>query len=277
MLHSVLLHLSGDRRSQAVIECGVALAQRYAARVRGVTLLDTRRLASLTSGCEAAVYVSGEFGRLDRLEQQQVTLRERLTRACLSAGVDFDVRRMRGDPLEVLTRESHFHDLIVTGAAPPDDSPEDEASDVGLSGSELIDLLLRGAQPMMVVREKRQLGRVLLVYDGAAASGRAVRHFLSQNLLPQAEFRLLGVGQADARARNPFGEMADYCRSQVAAIESGALPGTLRRVLVPYACKWEADLIVLGVSRGNRLLRRVLGEAAQDVLRNTACALYATT
>ena len=277
MLNSVLLHLSGDRRANAVIEFGVALAQRFEARVRGLTLLDTRRLASLASACEAAVYVSSEFSRLDRVEQQQESIRASLSRACLSAGVDFDVRRVRGNPLEVLPLESHYHDLIVTGAAPRGAVAEDDL-DTGLSGRELIDLLLRGVQPMLVVREKRQaLDRALLVYDGTTASARAVRRFLGQALLPCAECRLLAVGQTELHAQNLYREMVEYCRTQLSTIETGSLHGPLRRALVPYAGKWQADLIVLGVPAGNRLLRRVLGEAAHDVLRQTNCALYATT
>jgi nucleotide-binding universal stress UspA family protein len=71
--------------------------------------------------------------------------------------------------------------------------------------------------------------------------------------------------------------MADCCRIRRRAIETGSLCGPLRRVLIPYALQWEADLIVLGVARGNPMLRRLLGEPARDVLRKTGCALYATS
>jgi nucleotide-binding universal stress UspA family protein len=69
----------------------------------------------------------------------------------------------------------------------------------------------------------------------------------------------------------------EYCRTQSSIIETGSLHDSLRRALVPYAEKWQADLIVLGVSGGSHLLRRLLGEAAGDVLRHTNCALYAAS
>jgi nucleotide-binding universal stress UspA family protein len=48
----------------------------------------------------------------------------------------------------------------------------------------------------------------------------------------------------------------------------------LRRLLIPYAEQWQADLIVLCAGRGNALLRRMFGNAALDVLNETSCALY---
>jgi nucleotide-binding universal stress UspA family protein len=274
MPQSILLHLHGAEDESTVIERGVEMARRAEARVRGLTLLDTRRLMSTVSTCEAAICTNGEFRRLDRVERQHGKMRARLSQACLSAGVDFDLRRVRGDPFELLPPESQFHDLVVTNCSLPD-AAEDDA---GLTPDELIDLLCRGVRPMLVLRGRQQpLSRVLLVYDGSPATGGAVRTFLQQNLLPDAECRLLAIGPDEDRARLALREMADCCRIRRRAIETGSLCGPLRRVLIPYALQWEADLIVLGVARGNPMLRRLLGEPARDVLRKTGCALYATS
>jgi nucleotide-binding universal stress UspA family protein len=148
--------------------------------------------------------------------------------------------------------------------------------DVGLSGVELIDLLARGVQPMLIVRRKRHsLSRVLLVYDGSPAAGRAIRSALSQSLYPKAEYRLLAVGPSEVQARESLAEMTDYCSAYRIDLETGCVCGSLRRVLIPYARKWQADLLVMGVTRGNRVLRSVFGEVAQDVLNKSPCALYA--
>lgn len=276
MLSSVLLHLNGNRCAERVVDFGVALAERSEARVRGMTLTDTRRLASLASASESAVYVSTAFKRLDRAEQRQLAVRFHLSQACLSAGVNFDVRQMRGDPFDVLPKESHYHDLIITAAGTTNPMGHEDRG-TGLAERELIDLLLRGVQPMLVLRHRpTNLARVLLVYDGTAASARAVKLFFGQALLTRAEFRLLTVGETADEAGGLYREMGDYCSTRGCVMEKGTLRGSLRRVLAPYALKWEADLVVLGVPNGNRIVRRLLGEAAQDVLRKTDCALYAT-
>lgn len=274
MLHSVLLHFSSAQHGEPVIELGVHLARRSSAKVRGLSLVDTRRLAALFAN-EAACYANHESVRLHRVETEQESVRVSLSQACLSAGLDFDVRRVRGNPLEVLPTESQFHDLVVTSYRRPGEAEPDGAS---LSAADLVELLFHGVQPLLVVRPAQQpIRRVLLVGDGTAPSARAVRQFVQQNLVPGAELRLLAIGPSEERSRATLREMSDYCRSRNLVFESGWLCGSSRRVLVPYAHKWGAELVVLGVPRAARVVRRIWGEPAEQILQQTELALYAAT
>lgn len=274
MLHSVLLHFSSAQHGEPLIELGVNLAKRSSARVRGLAVIDTRRLAALSTS-EAACYTSGEYHRLQLVEAEQDSVRSLLSQACLSAGLDFDVRRVRGNPLEVLPPESQFHDLVVT-AFPRPDQVEPKCS--SLSAADLVDLLFHGVQPLLVVRTPQQpLRRVLLVGDGTPPAARAIRHFVQQNPLPGAELRLVAFGPNETRARSSLREMSDYCRSRQLVFESGWLCGSPRRALVPYAHKWGADLVVLGVQPAGRVVRKLWGEPAESLLKTTELALYAST
>lgn len=273
MLNSVLLHFKSTQQHAPVIDMGVELAKRTAARVRGLTLIDTRRLAALSTLCESAAYAHGEGERLGREEAEHEAVRAQLSQACLAAGVDFEVRRVRGNPLEVLPLEAQFHDLVVTALPPPGQS---EHESPGLCATELIDLLWQGVGPLLVVRSgSRPLARVLLVSDGTAAAAKSARHFLSQDLLPRAELRLLGIGESEARAKASLRELVDYCRGQRSQFETGWICGASRRVLPAYAQKWGAQLVVLGAERGSRVVRRLLGEAAEQLLSHTDIAIYA--
>lgn len=274
MLSSILLHFSHQQQGEEVIEVGVELARISAARVRGLTLVDTRRMAVLSASSESAVFSQIEDNRLSRVEAAQDSLRSRLTRACLAAGIDFDLRRIRGNPFEVLPSEATFHDLVIT-SFPGLDARAEEAC--GLTEVELVDLAIAGVQPLLILRRPRQpLRRVLLATDGSPSSVAAVRQFLSQRLLPEAEFRLLAFGRSQPHARATLRELTDYCRGRRLTFESGWLCGAPRRLLVPYAQKWNADLVVWGVPRGNRVVRRLLGGVAEMVLQSTDMALYTT-
>jgi nucleotide-binding universal stress UspA family protein len=274
MLHSVLLHFGSAQLGEPVIELGVHLARRSAAKVRGLSLVDTRRLVALSTS-EAACYANHESVRLHRVEAEQDSVRMSLSQACLAAGLDFDLRRVRGNPLEVLPTESQFHDLVVTSFPRCGEAESDDAS---LSATDLMELLFQGVQPLLVVRSSQQpIRRVLVVGDGTPPSARSIRQFVQQNLVPGAELRLLAIGSSEDRARATLREMSDYCRSRNLVFESGWLCGSARRVLVPYAHKWGADLVVLGVSRAGRVVRRLWGEPAEEILQTTEVALYAAT
>jgi nucleotide-binding universal stress UspA family protein len=271
MLNSVLLHLEGAEQASPVIRLAVDVARRSEARLRGLTLLDTRR-AEASHDSESPVYAMLTQARRDCVEQQQEVVREELSKACLAAGLNFDVRRRAGDPLQLLPQESQFHDLVITSVATS--GQESEAN--GLTVSDLFALLLRGVQPLLVVnRNQTKIGRVLLAFDGSEASGRAVRAFLRANIFADAEHRLLAIGRNQRLAKASLGEMADYCLQRRQSLETGFVCGQARRLLFPYAEKWQADLIVLGVGPGQRLLGRLLGDRTIHRLHNLGCSLFA--
>lgn len=272
MLSSLLLYLNGDHLTSAVVRGGVSLALRHEARVRGLAIVDTRRRDALML-CESAAYAVYEHERLQRTQSLHVASHGELAHACLQAGVNFDIRSEQGDPLEILPREVQFHDLVVTGCPHPR-TLASSRSEVETNVYELTQLPLLGVQPLLVLRDEREMGRVLLVYDGTPASGRAVKSFLGQRLWPDAEMRLLVLGKTAESAQDNLREMVDYLGPRRSGVETGMMCGSLRTTLVRYARKWQADLVVLGMARRNRLLTRVFGESVSRALRQSTAALY---
>lgn len=253
---------------------GVAAARQGIARLRGLTLFDTRRVEAALNR-ESAVFATMEQSRQASTERCYDTVRAGLAKACLDAGLDFDIRRTAGDPLLVLPREARFHDLVITSA---NDESLSSTSESDLTAQDLLALVERGVQPLLVVRpEQRGVRRVLLTYDGSAASGRAIRSFLGLGIYCQAEHRLLAIGRDEHQARATLREMADYCIAHRPSLETGCLAGKSRRVLSPYAKKWQADLTVIGLDRNHGLLRRMFGSTSLDLWKNSSCALYVNT
>lgn len=275
MVRSLLLYCTGTQQLHGAIQIGVGLAARYEARVRAMTLLDTRYATSLANTAEAAIYCSTEFQRLDRLDRNQNAVRSHLSTACLEAGINFDVRRVKGDPFKLLPRESQLHDLTIVELASSADRNGDHSS---LTASDAIELLAHGVQPLLVLRNpKRSIRRVLLVGDGTRASTTAVRKYLSQNLFPRVEHRLLAVGENEAQAKDLLHDLAECAQHHHLACESGWLVGAVRQVLLPYAVKWEADLVVTGVGKQHPLLLPIWRQPAEQILKKTSICLYAMT
>ena len=268
MLNSVLLYLEDERQAASVIRLGVSMAKYAKARVRGVTLIDTRPSEAAYASESAAFAVSAISGNV-LAEHHQSRLRADLSNACLKAGLNFDVRRFAGDPIEVLCKEGRFHDLVITSGYVGTGS-------AGLSSVDLSDLVERGVQPLLVLHPAQHaVDRVLLVYDGSEASGRAIRSYLNLRVLPKADYRLLAIGDSEGTAHAALREMADYCHMHCAPLETGCVVGKPRRVLPAYIEKWQADLLVLGMSRGNRLLRCLFGDKSFELLPKSQCSIFA--
>jgi nucleotide-binding universal stress UspA family protein len=273
MLTSMLLLMEGAEQAAPVIRCGVELARSAEARVRGLTLVDTRHVDEARDS-EVAICLTTAVTRQAFAERLHEGARAELSRACLEARLNFDVRRIAGDPLEVLPQEARFHDLIVTAVAPADPKLPYGAT-MTLSTGDLLTLLKRGVQPLLVLpQQQRSIERVLLVYDGSEAAGRTIRSYGKLGILQSADHRLLAIGRDESAAQAALMEMADYCRGFCPSLELGFAVGNTRRVLAPYAAKWQSDLLVLGVSRSHRLLHRLVGGVSLDLMRDVNCGLF---
>lgn len=271
MLNSVLLHLDGASQAKSVIRLGVSVAQESQARVRGLTLVDTRRVEAAYC-CESAATAVMEQSRQTCAETQNGAVRFHLSRACLEAGLDFDVRRTAGDPLKVLPHEARFHDLTVTSVTP---KASRKPIDTDFSLRDLASLLKSGVQPMLVAHpDQRPITRILMAYDGSDAAGRAIRSFLGLNIFSEADHRLLAIGDTEQAARSALREVADYCLVRRQSLETGCACGRPRRVLLPYAKKWQADLLVLGVAPRNRISEWFLQSPALSMYSKLRCSLY---
>lgn len=238
-----------------------------------MTLVDTRA-AEAALDCESAVYAVAEQTKQARMAVEHTRVHSALTRACLDAALNFDVRQTCGNPIKVLPRESSFHDLVIVSF--PADAQSSSGA-VRLSTNDLCELLQLGLQPLIVLHPRvSSVQRVLLVYDGTEASSRAIRTFLNLDLFAGADCRLLAVGENESSARRALGEMADYCVPRRQQLETGYVCGLPRDVVPSYAEKWNADLVVLGVNREPHLRRRLLGHAVRSLLEGLERSCFLT-
>lgn len=274
MLSSILTYLPNARGFEIATEVSIALARQLAARVRGLTVIDTRAAETACLSESAAGALASCRSLSDSLRRSEVA-HARLAIACQRSCVPCDAKLLRGDPRELLPRESQLHDLIVVGL---DEDPVDAFAEDRADLGDLADLVQRGAGPMLIARPQlRPPGRVLLVYDGSPASARAIRAFLDLGILSQADCRLLTVGNTAAEARRLFHEMEEPCRLRRPEIESGWASGVARHTASHYAKKWQADLAVMGLPKGSRYLRWLWGAPAALARRNPQCGLFVTS
>ncbi|EAQ77302.1 universal stress protein [Blastopirellula marina] len=270
-MKNLLVHLCNSSRTKSVVETAVKLASVAQARIRGVSILDTRTFFE-KAGIESAAYAGVEATRMTLTHRRQMQSREEFLSVCRSSRVHCDVVDVRGDPIELLADEAKYNDLTIVsyGRTP-------HRHDVGLSAHELMELAQRGAHPLLVLRRKPvELDRVLLIYDGSNASSRSIRSFLSQHAAYLGnQYRLLCVGEAASPQSGAYRAMLQYCRSRMETLEVGCLPGSPVKTAAKYAQKWEADLLVLGVARTSSWWGSPFGQLGSDILQHTELAIYA--
>jgi nucleotide-binding universal stress UspA family protein len=276
MLASLLIHLPSSHLAPEVIRPAVAIAKRHQARVRSLAIVDIERVQSLAATWESAEHGDVDYDRLRKLEKKCLAVQSRASQACLQAGLNFDIRTVKGESSSVLQWESQYHDLVVTVWDGAGDDDEEGVENAGIrSTDELAQVMSNGSHSLLLLRGGMpESPRVLLVHDGSDASGRAIRRYVTQRLWLDSEVRLLGVAPRAEDAAKNLRELVDYCATHGLQPETGCLQGTLRRSLVPYARKWEADLIVLGAGPLAQPGNPAGHDLVRDVLDYTDAAVF---
>jgi len=190
--------------------------------------------------------------------------------ACREAGVRHCVDCETGDPFELMTALSRFHDLMVFGLK--------SVFDYGL-GSDVPDALARligeGVRPIVAAAEHyRPIRRVLLAHSGSLESARTIKAFVRMRLWPDVTPKVITSEKHEDVARELLGQTAGYCRAHGLEVETEHLPGTPHQAILAHAEEWDADLIVLGSSVRNYLLRKIFGETVCHVMRNADRPLF---
>lgn len=274
MIKRILVGLAGTTYTPVAIQRAVMLAQSHKAEVTGVTVFDTRRVRMLggtvplthetpvAAGCESRLSIT-QARMADSVQNFETT--------CQKAGIRFNVVSETGDAFARLIDLARYHDLLVFGLRSVfeydflGDSPE----------SILIRLIGSGARPLITVTDKfRSISRVMIAYSGSMESATAMKRFVQMRLWPDVELKIVTFHPLDDKAFELLREAEGYCRSHGFKVCHQSNPGDPKVLLLAAAKMWQADMIVMGNSARNVLIRKLLGDTLRGTLHDTHIPLF---
>jgi nucleotide-binding universal stress UspA family protein len=272
MLKRILVGLGGTEYTSSAIHRGVELALAHDAELSGVSVIDYRRLTHVGPVPLGGGQYATEL-RQQRVEQSHIRMEQAIAQfmeECAAAGVKHQVHREEGDPFDRMINLARYHDLMVFGLRSSlefdilDDPPD-----------ALARLVTAGIRPILAVdRGYRSVHKVLIAYSGSMESAKAMKRFVQLRLWPDMQLRLVTFEDGRPDAGELIADAARYCRAHGYVAETDCLVGAPREQLLPYAAQWGADLLVVGNSAKNLLLRRVFGETALHVIRHAEQPLF---
>jgi nucleotide-binding universal stress UspA family protein len=277
MLQRILVGLAGTRYAEAVTQTALEIARSHGAEITAVTAVDLATMRNVGPVPPGAGQAAKEL-REHRLEvtrecvQQSI---EQFEARCQKEGVAFQIlREEREQPFDFLISQSRYHDLTVLslrGIFEYDLSAGDE-TDASLT---LAGLISGGVRPILAVpSEARHVKRVFAAYSGSVESAATLRRFLQLRPHADIELRVATFEMDPSRSENLLAEVAKYCRKCNIEPDLIHFPADAQEHLLREAEAWQADLIVLGNSAKNLLLRRMLGETALKVIREAEVPLF---
>ena len=274
MMKRILVGLGTSGHAESVVSHAIEIAQTQGAELLGVAVVDPSRLEwtgprPIGVGVET---LTAEL-RQDRMEKVAAEIEKAnklFAEKCLAANVPHHTCERTGDPFEIVADLVRYQDLCVFGLQglfEHDVVPEPTDS--------LERLVAAGVRPMLAVSETfRPIRRVLVAYSGSLESAKTFKHFVQSGLYPKATVRVVHFGSDVESGERRLKSVESYFASHGRDIETDFIQGDPVHELVPYAEKWEANLIVAGNSAKNLLLRKLFGETALQLLRASPLPLY---
>jgi nucleotide-binding universal stress UspA family protein len=255
MLGTVLLHLAGTERDEALVRLAAMLASAHGARLEALHVepVPDMPVGVLGRGASAA-YLSEAEAATERLTRRS---ERRFKKAVADAGLPAHWSAVQGELADVLARRSRYADLVVIGRQADNDPVED--------------FIEQGAAPALVVPPDGSFpntGRhVLIAWDESKEAAHAVRSALP--ILEKAtRIIVLTVGAAEDCV--PRGEaLGRYLVPHGISAEVRTQPGWSSRAgsaIVGAALELGVDLIVMGAFHHARLGELLLGGTTRHLL-----------
>lgn len=270
MIRRILVGLGAPGFVPAETQTAIQLAERYRAELTGIVLEDLDRIDFVgpvpMGAAESARLLRNR--RHEEVREQAEQARAYFDSTCRAAGVRFHVAAVDSQGgMESLIQHARYHDLTVCGlrgifqTGPQADAP-------GYAAERLAQLVSGGVRPIIAVAQQpRDVRRVLIAYSGSMESAKTMKQFVQFHPWLGVTLRIVVFGHTDAIASQLLSEAEIYCRAHGLLPELLHVPGSPREQILPVAADWNADLIVLGNSARNLLLRKVLGETALHVMQ----------
>ena len=266
VLRNILVGLAGTSQAANAVRLAVDLARRHEARITAVNLLGPDPAGDGGSG---EVFRLRE-GHVHQARERMVTALTRLRRECIEAPMPFQAYDETDASLPTLKRLGKSHDITLLALR--------GCFDLGLfdeGGDGLIHLFADGVRPILAVSSNmREISRILVAYNGTAASAGAMKRMVQLGLWKDADLRVVAFDVDRADARSFLDPAVEYCRTHGYRVRGEVLPGPADPGILEAARKHEDDLVVLGVSPRGVFARKLLGDMLLGVIRGADRPLF---
>jgi nucleotide-binding universal stress UspA family protein len=272
MIKRILLGLGGTPFTDVAIARAIELANAHGAVITGVTVVDTKRLKQI------GPVPPGGSAYAEKLRQKRFEITEarvekaieKFTKKCKESGIPFKVKPETGDPFETMIDHARYNDITIFGLK--------SLFDYGFAvepRDALVRLVTQGVRPIIAVSpEFRPIRRVLIAYSGSMESAKAMRRYVQLNPWRNVQLRLVHFGGSDGAADQLLEDAGEYCRDHGFNAETELVDKSAKDHLIEYAQKNDMDLIVMGNSIRNLIIRHLIGDTVLNTIQQADRPLF---
>jgi nucleotide-binding universal stress UspA family protein len=273
--NTLIALVDGSAYSESVCHHAAWIATRTGSKVKVYHVMG-RRSGPDTRDLSGAIRLGARsklLAQLSELDAERAKLAQEHGRAILddaraiieSAGeIAVETRLRQGDLVDTITAKEDTGDMIVIGK-------RGEAAGLASEhlGSNLERIVRASRKPVFVAnRAFREIGRVLVAFDGGPSSLKAVDHVARSPLLAGLGITLVFAGAETSQMRQALDNAAATLRAGgfEASIEIRA--GEPEKVLAQMTAEGGHDLLVMGAYGHSRVRTLIIGSTTTEMIRS---------
>lgn len=277
MIEQLAVGIDGSQQSFDAFDQALGLAGRLSCRLKCVFVVDSRKtqVPIVYTGGTYDISTERIYLPLDpNLRQHYVRIAKDLSEfgqncldACLrrskAAGVEASASLREGYPTAELCEECKSADILVIGQ-----QGENAHYARAIVGSTTEDLVRTSPRPVVIVPgRRREIKRVLFVYDGGRTAENALRFYVNTMGNIAEDFVMMLAG--DEGVTGSPEEEVSFLRHHTVPVR--VLEPTTETVgdVLSVAESEEADLILAGAYGRRKLLDFILGSTASHLVRKS--------
>ncbi|MEM8865153.1 MAG: universal stress protein [Planctomycetota bacterium] len=272
MIRRILVGLGDLPYTESATNMALDIARFHDAQLTGISVMDVARVSNIGPvplGAGGAA-VELQQHRLLQTKQTIKDVNQRFEVLCQDAHISYEIHSPEGNPYHCLADKARYHDLVICGL-----SRLFEHGVVDEPPDELVWLVQAGVRPLIAVTsDYREIHRALISYSGSMESAKAMKRFVQMRLWPDVRVRIVTFEHKHEKAQALLDEAAGYCRAHGLVVDTEHRPESPVHGLIPYAREWNPDLMVLGNSGRNLILRHVFGETMLYTVKHTDRPLF---
>ena len=283
MIRRILVAFDGSPSSEAALSIAGSLAGLTDAELIGLFVEDQSRFMHISLGAAVLQNAVGEpmipmplppedlIAAEEEVEEESKALYELFQDRCQTAKVRGRFLSLHGIPEEVISGRAKSVDFVVLGNCGR------SSLQLGFQHSAVtVNGLLRATtRPVLVVPEEA-LGesRLVIAYDGSAASERALRAAAEFAEISEMEaVHLFTIAGSDEEALEIQSPALEYLTAYGLEVIANHEKGRVGDEILRYADQVDASVIALGAFGANRIREAIFGSTTDAVLKGARAAV----
>lgn len=276
MKKRIIAAMDGTKFSRGTLDYAIRLAKLSGSEVVGIFLHDMRYLSMTYSYVWDQPFI--DFAAIAEIEAEDLEKIEKnvalFTAECKAQGVEYNIKKEKGVPINELLRESNYADVIIADEHLSFYSLTDETPSPFIK-----DLLAESRCPVLIVPTTFEyFDKVIFCYDGSPSSTFAMKQF--SYIFPELEdINAVVVSVNEGRNRDVAGgeSFADLTRIHFPKAEVEVLNGAPESQLLNYLkVNASNSIVVMGAYGRNAVSRMFEQSMSNKIIRDLNLPMFIT-